>query len=111
MEVETDRQEIRPAKHEQDVPVCVSPAWQDTIRGCRRSGGMRGERLEVAWLQMVARRPHVHSLDVRESQTVIGCEGGFQEEKVRGEICRVMEGGREAFESRYNRIMPLEGVS
>ena len=54
---------------------------------------------------------HAHSLDVRESQTVIGCEGGFQEETVRAEICRVMEGGREAFESRYNRIMPLKGVS
>ena len=53
----------------------------------------------------------VLSLNVRESQTVIGCEGGLQEEKVRGEICRVMEGGREAFESRYNRIMPLKGLT
>ncbi len=53
----------------------------------------------------------VLSLDVRESQTIIGCEGGLQEEKVRDEICRVMEGGREAFESRYNRIMPPKGVT
>ena len=53
----------------------------------------------------------VLSLDVRETQTVIGCEGGLQEEKVRDEICRVMEGGREAFESRYNRIMPMKGVT
>ena len=50
------------------------------------------------------------SLDVRDSQTVIGCDGGLQEDDVRNEVCRVMEGGREAFENRYRRIMPLKGV-
>ncbi len=37
--------------------------------------------------------------------THIGCEGGLQERKVRDEICRVMEGGAQAFEMRYRRIM------
>lgn len=48
----------------------------------------------------------VLSLDAGEGQTRIKRRGGLQEEKVRDEICRVMEGGREAFESRYRRIMP-----
>lgn len=53
---------------------------------------------------------YVVSLDVHDSRTVIGCDGGLQEDGVRDEICRVMEGGREAFESRYRRIMPLREV-
>lgn len=53
---------------------------------------------------------YVVSLDVRDSQTKISRDGGLQEEGVRDEICRVMEGGREAFESRYRRIMPLRKV-
>ena len=53
---------------------------------------------------------YVLSLEVRDSQTAVSCEGGLQEDDVRDEICLVMEGGREAFESRYNRIMPLGGV-
>ena len=51
----------------------------------------------------------VLSLEAGEGQSRIGCSGGLQEEKVREEICRVMEGGREAFESRYRRIMPARG--
>ena len=47
----------------------------------------------------------VLSLDVAGGQSRIACRGGLQERKVRDEICRVMEGGREAFESRYQRIM------
>ena len=53
---------------------------------------------------------YVVSLRVRDSQTAISCDGGLQEDGVRDEICRVMEGGREAFESRYRRIMPLRDV-
>ena len=53
---------------------------------------------------------YVLSLEVTGSQTAISREGGLQERDVREEICRVMEGGREAFESRYHRIMPLRGV-
>ena len=53
---------------------------------------------------------YVLSLGVKKSQTVVSCEGGLQEQDVREEICRVMEGGKEAFESRYHRIMPFKGV-
>ena len=53
---------------------------------------------------------YVLSLDVHDSQTTIKCDGGLQEAGIRDEICRVMEGGREAFESRFNRIMPIRGV-
>ena len=48
----------------------------------------------------------VLSLQAAKGQSHIACQGGLQEGKIRDEICRVMEGGREAFESRYQRIMP-----
>lgn len=47
----------------------------------------------------------VISIDARNGQTHVVVAGGLQEEKTRDEICRVMEGGRDAFESRYRRIM------
>ena len=47
----------------------------------------------------------VLSLNAAGGQSYIACHGGLQEMQVRDEICRVMEGGREAFESRYQRIM------
>lgn len=43
-------------------------------------------------------------LDFRDGQTHVVEQGGLQEQPVRDEICRVMEGGREAFELRYRRI-------
>jgi hypothetical protein len=46
----------------------------------------------------------VVALDVGGGQTRAVVQGGLQEQRVRGEICRVMEGGREAFELRYRRI-------
>lgn len=46
----------------------------------------------------------VHSLGVHEGQTRLAISGGLQEPAVREEICRVMEGGREAFQRRYCRI-------
>lgn len=46
----------------------------------------------------------VIALDIRNGQTRAICTGGLQEQEVRDEICRVMEGGREAFELRYRRI-------
>ncbi|MBM4044428.1 MAG: ABC transporter [Planctomycetes bacterium] len=46
----------------------------------------------------------VIALDVRDGQTHKVCEGCLQEAHVRDEICRVMEGGSEAFELRYRRI-------
>ena len=48
----------------------------------------------------------VLSLEAAAGQTHIVCQGGLQERLIRDEICRVMEGGREAFERRYHRIMP-----
>jgi ABC-type uncharacterized transport system ATPase subunit len=38
-------------------------------------------------------------------ETIINQEGTIQDEQVRDEICRVMEGGRIAFEMRYKRIL------
>ena len=49
----------------------------------------------------------VLSLEAQNGQSSIVCQGGLQERGVRDEICRVMEGGREAFEKRYQRIIPL----
>ena len=53
---------------------------------------------------------YVVSLDVPNGQTTVRCSGGLQEISVRDEICRVMEGGREAFQSRYHRIIPMTGT-
>lgn len=52
----------------------------------------------------------VLSLKAAAGQSHIACQGGLQERQVRDEICNVMEGGREAFESRYQRIMHPEQV-
>ena len=53
---------------------------------------------------------YVVSLDIPYGQTTVKCSGGLQEVSVRDEICRVMEGGREAFQSRYHRIIPPTGA-
>jgi len=47
---------------------------------------------------------NVVALDVRAGQTRIICQGSLQETEARNEICRVMEGGKEAFSLRYKRI-------
>lgn len=47
----------------------------------------------------------VISLGSGHGRSRINSIGGLQESKVRAEVCRVMEGGREAFENRYRRIM------
>jgi energy-coupling factor transporter ATP-binding protein EcfA2 len=47
---------------------------------------------------------NVIALDVRSGQTRIVTQGGLQEPSIRDEICRVMEGGKEAFDQRYRRI-------
>ena len=52
----------------------------------------------------------VISLKVKSGQSRIACIGGLQESSVREEICRVMEGGEEAFKSRFRRIMPSQGT-
>ncbi len=40
----------------------------------------------------------------RSAQTVISGNGGLQEYEVRNKICEILEGGKDAFESRYRRI-------
>lgn len=46
----------------------------------------------------------VFALASRGGQTQKECEGCLQNGRVREEICKIMEGGREAFEERYRRI-------
>lgn len=46
----------------------------------------------------------VHALDFKSGQCRVIERGGLQDGRVREEVCRVMEGGREAFEKRYQRI-------
>ncbi len=41
-------------------------------------------------------------------QTRVSCSGSLQQSNVRDTICKIMEGGRDAFEQRYRRIS-LEG--
>ena len=45
-------------------------------------------------------------LVAKSGQSYVDGAGGLQERQVRNEICRVMEGGEEAFAARYERIMP-----
>ena len=47
---------------------------------------------------------NVIALDVKAGQTRIVAQGGLQESSIRNEICRVLEGGKEAFDQRYIRI-------
>jgi predicted ATPase len=46
----------------------------------------------------------LHALDFRGGQCVVVKAGSLQETEIREEVCRVMEGGREAFERRYRRL-------
>ena len=46
----------------------------------------------------------LHALAFERGQCVIRRSGSLQEEAMREEICRVMEGGREAFRRRYRRL-------
>ena len=46
----------------------------------------------------------VHALDFRGGQCRVVEHGALQEAKVREEVCRVMEGGREAFARRWARL-------
>jgi energy-coupling factor transporter ATP-binding protein EcfA2 len=46
----------------------------------------------------------VHALDFRSGQCRAVKKGSLQDASIRDEICRVMEGGVEAFEERYRRI-------
>ena len=46
----------------------------------------------------------VHTLDFRGGRCVVEQSGCLQEQPIREEVCRVMEGGHEAFERRYRRL-------
>ena len=46
----------------------------------------------------------LHALDFRGGQCVVAELGSLQDQDMREEVCRVMEGGREAFERRYRRL-------
>ncbi|MFH1760496.1 MAG: AAA family ATPase, partial [bacterium] len=47
---------------------------------------------------------NVIALDIQNGQTHAVCAGCLQEQSVRKEICKVMEGGLKAFDLRYKRI-------
>lgn len=51
----------------------------------------------------------VVALDVRRGQVRQVSTGGLQEQTVRDAVCRVMEGGAEAFRERYRRIAKGDG--
>ena len=46
----------------------------------------------------------LHALDFKNGQCRVVQSGSLQEVAMREEVCRVMEGGREAFERRYRRL-------
>ena len=46
----------------------------------------------------------LHALDFLNGQCVIAQSGSLQKKDMRDEICRVMEGGSEAFKRRYRRL-------
>lgn len=46
----------------------------------------------------------LHAMDFQGGQCKVVQSGSLQERAMREEVCRVMEGGREAFESRYRRL-------
>jgi len=46
----------------------------------------------------------IFAMDFKAGQCVIARSGCLQDRAMREEVCRVMEGGREAFERRYHRL-------
>jgi len=46
----------------------------------------------------------LHAMDFRRGQCRVVARGSLQHKDMREEVCRVMEGGREAFERRYRRL-------
>ena len=46
----------------------------------------------------------LHVLDFRRGQCVVDRSGSLQDRELREEVCRVVEGGREAFARRYRRL-------
>ncbi|WP_419164157.1 TrlF family AAA-like ATPase [Candidatus Palauibacter sp.] len=52
----------------------------------------------------------LHVMDFSAGQCRVAQEGSLQEREIRDEVCRVMEGGRDAFERRYRRLGDEPGV-
>lgn len=48
----------------------------------------------------------LHALEFVSGQCIVEQSGSLQQEAMREEVCRIMEGGREAFERRYRRLGP-----
>ena len=48
----------------------------------------------------------LHAMDFVHGQCIVAQSGSLQESAMREEVCRVIEGGREAFERRYRRLGP-----
>ncbi len=48
---------------------------------------------------------YVLSFRSDNGRTTVTCHAGLPEADVREEVCRIMEGGREAFESRFKKIL------
>ena len=46
----------------------------------------------------------LHAMDFRKGQCMVATAGSLQEKAMREEVCRIMEGGRDAFEQRYRRL-------
>ena len=46
----------------------------------------------------------LHAFDFHEGQCIVAQAGSLQEGVMREEVCRIMEGGREAFKRRYRRL-------
>ena len=46
----------------------------------------------------------LHALDFQNGQCIVTQSGSLQDPAMREEVCRIMEGGREAFERRYRRL-------
>ena len=47
----------------------------------------------------------VHVLKFTDGQIKLDKQGGLEEKEIRDTVCNIMEGGQQAFENRYNRIM------
>ena len=48
----------------------------------------------------------LHALEFVNGQCIVEQSGSLQQEAMREEVCRIMEGGREAFQRRYRRLGP-----
>jgi len=46
----------------------------------------------------------IHALEFENGQCRVKDSGSLQNVRMRDEVCQVMEGGKEAFERRYQRL-------